>query len=618
MLNIIKYFVIIILLFIVVGCSENNTSLEEPISNNELTVEEPPFPEVQASKTSTVAPTWYLEGDNMPQLLDDGTLILTDSENWQWGRAWYSQQTKPPFKVNFRFKIGEGTGADGFTFMFLKQRESSSERGGGLGFGNGQGYAIEFDTYRNSHDPGKEHIALIKDTVENHLTYVETPFIRDNQWHDVEIRVTSVSVDVIVNGEQTLHYAGELDTTYSAIGFSASTGAQNDKHMISDFSIENVDKSNGEIFTQQNSHDLSHDNDSKNNTMLEHQLIINGVQMNTNDLVDLILHLDTDLEEVIRYSEAEKGQNEEKESGFFHRIINFFSGSDEYDKKFTDQLTETIKSIEETHHEIEGKQNEILEMLIEKRIISQTELDTGQAILNNATLKAGDAEGDALLFAYYQLQVARNGSERISSFLKASKNNHSYGNYKKIVGGKEVIVNTIYQRQIEQASMPLFEGIYPPGVADSLAEDFSKLYFTDPIETVFAYGAFQRRLMNATFDEIDKLSAAIFEGHEDNNYAVHYLQRNSANSIHAEALSGGFTMEMVQLAVDESKQQELEKQITEEENKQKEKEERQKREEQYLEERRKRNEEVDEGDRNPFNNWYDDFWDDYLNRLFNP
>jgi PKD repeat protein len=169
-------------------------------------------------------------------------MVLTENKNRQCGVIWFKQDVFSPFRVRFKFKIGGGTGADGLVFMFYKKKDYIPVNGGDLGFitlsqgvlASVPGYGIEFDTYINGWDPSRSHIALIKDSMSNHLAYAINEGIRDNQWHNAEIIVGESSVEVYIDNTLVLTWKGAIDRTYGGLGFSAATGASNDWHIIDD------------------------------------------------------------------------------------------------------------------------------------------------------------------------------------------------------------------------------------------------------------------------------------------------------------------------------------------------------------------------------------------------
>jgi len=169
-------------------------------------------------------------------------VVLTQPQNGQAGIVWLNHEITGPFEVQFRYKTGGGTGADGIVFMFYKTKLYVPGNGGYLAFQDNSynpipGYGIEFDTYYNGWDPSAKHIALIKDTVSNHLAYVNDARTGDYVWHQVRIIVDSNKVDVEVDGGQVLTWQGRIDTTFGGMGFGAATGDDNDWHIIKDVRI---------------------------------------------------------------------------------------------------------------------------------------------------------------------------------------------------------------------------------------------------------------------------------------------------------------------------------------------------------------------------------------------
>jgi len=175
-------------------------------------------------------------------------MVLTENRDHQGGVILFKKDIFLPFIVEFKYKAGGGTGADGLVFMFYKQREYVPSDGGDLGFVTSHGsrlpiavpgYGIEFDNHYNGeyNDPSGNHIALIKDNVNNHLAYANDSRTEDNQWHNAKIVVGESSIEVYVDGGLVLTWKGTIDRTYGGLGFSAATGKQNNWHIIDDVRI---------------------------------------------------------------------------------------------------------------------------------------------------------------------------------------------------------------------------------------------------------------------------------------------------------------------------------------------------------------------------------------------
>jgi hypothetical protein len=203
---------------------------------------QPPEPEY-IDDFSTDTGLWTYWG-NAYRDVGSGYVVLTQNVNSQAGILWLNDEFTNPFSIRFRYRAGGGTGADGFAFMFYKTKDYTPGGGGSFAFapnlGSASGYGVEFDNYQNGLDPSANHIALIKDNVENHLAYVNDSRTEDNQWHQVKVTVGSNYVTVEVDGDHLITWVGEIDRTFGGIGFCAATGGLNNWHIIDDVHISVV------------------------------------------------------------------------------------------------------------------------------------------------------------------------------------------------------------------------------------------------------------------------------------------------------------------------------------------------------------------------------------------
>lgn len=210
---------------------------------------------VLANNSDDLYSKWELQGD--AYITDEGYLVLTEAQDWQKGRAWYKEDVIGTFNVSFRYKIGGGSGADGLIFAFDKSIEDLSDAGGNLGFGTG-GYGVEFDTYINGefNDPQRKHISFIKGRVSNHINSYFDDNLNDNDWHDVMLKVSPTSIEVILDDQIVIDYSGPIIQQHSNIGFMAATGIYNDWHMIdlNSFYVEVIDKDGGILVNPENGH----------------------------------------------------------------------------------------------------------------------------------------------------------------------------------------------------------------------------------------------------------------------------------------------------------------------------------------------------------------------------
>ncbi|MGE5421993.1 MAG: fibronectin type III domain-containing protein [Ignavibacteriales bacterium] len=162
-------------------------------------------------------------------------VVFSDGIYEDLGQLWLKKNVKPPYTVSFRYF----SGGYNFAFMFNQNRRQSNNRF--LDYDTkGYGYGIEFDRTPHKWDPRYSHVALIKDSVENHLASIKYD-IKDNQlWHNAKIIIKSESVDVFVDNKKLLSWKGKLDHSYSGVGF-ASTGHSSHFCAVSDVVITPLD-----------------------------------------------------------------------------------------------------------------------------------------------------------------------------------------------------------------------------------------------------------------------------------------------------------------------------------------------------------------------------------------
>ena len=180
---------------------------------------------------------------------NNGHVVLTENEDWVAGVIWLGEDIyKEQMVVDFRYKAGVD-GADGLAMMFYKDKDYKPSRGGDLGFmgikGNGSvdvsGYGIEFDSNKNSNhsDPSYNHIALIKDSVNNHLKQAHDYRVNDNAWHDVKVIKNNTNIKVYVDDMTTvvLEKSVSFDRDFGGFGFGGATATRSQTHLIDDVRI---------------------------------------------------------------------------------------------------------------------------------------------------------------------------------------------------------------------------------------------------------------------------------------------------------------------------------------------------------------------------------------------
>ncbi len=181
-------------------------------------------------------------------------IVLTQPGSQRVGVTWLKRNITSPFTAEFRYKVGGGTGADGFVFMFYKDTDYEPGIGGYLGFQcrpitkpcpkvEAPGYGLEFDSYYNSKaaynmgDPSPKHIALLKDSINTHIVYVNDTRVSDNKWHQVKLVVGESNITAYVDSSETLNWSGPINRTFSGIGFGSGIWGYDDWHIIDDFKL---------------------------------------------------------------------------------------------------------------------------------------------------------------------------------------------------------------------------------------------------------------------------------------------------------------------------------------------------------------------------------------------
>ncbi len=157
------------------------------------------------------------------------------------------------FSTTFSFRIsspggasdGTGVGADGLAFVL--QRIGSTALGGtgeGIGYsGLSSSVAVEFDTWRNAHDPNSNHAGV---NTNGNLTSLSTAAATPNfdnaaKWTAwVDYNGTTLELRTSTNGlrpstallAQNLNLATTLGGTTAFLGFTAATGAATGVHDV--------------------------------------------------------------------------------------------------------------------------------------------------------------------------------------------------------------------------------------------------------------------------------------------------------------------------------------------------------------------------------------------------
>lgn len=148
------------------------------------------------------------------------------------------------FNVQFSFEIGGGSGADGLALVLLEDLPSETEytEGGNLGLEGIDGIAVEFDTWKNSWDPEGHHVGvnLLKGDISPLAAEVLDVGLRNNGVFDAEVHFQDGRVQVYLSNaglgmRRTLvleHGVPDFAAARWYLGFTAATGAANDRHVI--------------------------------------------------------------------------------------------------------------------------------------------------------------------------------------------------------------------------------------------------------------------------------------------------------------------------------------------------------------------------------------------------
>ncbi len=146
------------------------------------------------------------------------------------------------WRVDFDFRIFDGSAADGLAFCFLTNYPTGFVNGGGVGIpGSTNGLKIVFDTYNNGCG-AKPEIQIFNgagyDECSSNVISRQgnLPFLRSNNFQPASIIYDNGNITVEVNG--TTYLTAFVTINYSGyMGFTASTGGLNDTHSIKNVMI---------------------------------------------------------------------------------------------------------------------------------------------------------------------------------------------------------------------------------------------------------------------------------------------------------------------------------------------------------------------------------------------
>jgi len=185
---------------------------------------------------------FYIHGDAYRDINNE-YFVLTRPERGQAGRIF----TVTPYEMRdwiaeFEIRLWGGKGiyggADGMTFAFIQDYKYPSISGGGLDLG-GKGYAVEFDTFIGDNDPKGQHIGLLKDNVNKHLTTIMMPDGFNDKWHNVKVAFTNGQITVYYDDKEVISNFAipNYETFTGYFGFTAATGADYEWHAVRNIRI---------------------------------------------------------------------------------------------------------------------------------------------------------------------------------------------------------------------------------------------------------------------------------------------------------------------------------------------------------------------------------------------
>jgi Bacterial lectin/PQQ-like domain/Abnormal spindle-like microcephaly-assoc'd, ASPM-SPD-2-Hydin len=187
---------------------------------------------------------WQLNGSS---LLEGTSLVLTTATASQAGTAFWPTAIDPAnLNYEFTISIGGGTGADGLAFVIADASKGATptslgESGGGLGFATIPGYAVAFDTFKNSANPSSNFAGISNGVGSSAGTLHWLGTVSPSQslrsgTHKVKVSTDGAAIAVWLDGTKL----GSLGVTLPSsayIGFSGGTGTMTDIHAVSGFTV---------------------------------------------------------------------------------------------------------------------------------------------------------------------------------------------------------------------------------------------------------------------------------------------------------------------------------------------------------------------------------------------
>ncbi len=188
---------------------------------------------------------WQLNGN---ALLEGTSLVLTKATANQAGSAFWPTKIDPRnLAYEFTISIGGGSGADGLAFVIgdatrTATAKSLGEQGGGLGFAKITGWAVAFDTYKNSANPSNNFVGIsdgagtTAGTLHWLTTFTPLASSLRTGTHKVKVDTAGGAIAVWLDGTKLGNVSVTLPSS-AFIGFSGGTGGSTDRHAVSGLTV---------------------------------------------------------------------------------------------------------------------------------------------------------------------------------------------------------------------------------------------------------------------------------------------------------------------------------------------------------------------------------------------
>ena len=188
---------------------------------------------------------WQINGNAK---LEAPSLVLTSATANQKGSAFWPTKVDPRnLAYEFTISIGGGSGADGLAFVIGDATKGATatslgEQGGGLGFAKTPGWAVAFDTYKNSANPSSNFVGISDGagtsagTLHWLTTFSPLASSLRTGTHKVKVDTAGGAIAVWLDGTKLGSVAVTLPNS-AYVGFSGGTGGSTDRHAVSGLTV---------------------------------------------------------------------------------------------------------------------------------------------------------------------------------------------------------------------------------------------------------------------------------------------------------------------------------------------------------------------------------------------